>query len=77
MTVIGGAEAQRQKEVECKHQGYRMREGELVCDSCGAPSPSRKWRSNVFGAAAVAALVEAPAPPAPDPQVKRGRARGG
>jgi hypothetical protein len=33
----------------CKHGGYKMVAGQLVCASCGEPSPSKKWESNVFG----------------------------
>lgn len=38
---------------ECKHAGYLMRDGALVCAQCGTPSESPKWRANVFGAKAV------------------------
>lgn len=34
---------------ECKHSAYMLKDGNLVCASCGAPSPSERWRKNVFG----------------------------
>lgn len=35
---------------KCPHTGYLMKDGELVCAECGEPSPSEKWRTNVYGA---------------------------
>lgn len=34
---------------KCEHKGYVMRDGDLVCKQCGEPSPSKKWRTNVYG----------------------------
>jgi len=34
---------------ECPHKGFLMRDGALVCASCGAPSPSDAWKANVYG----------------------------
>lgn len=34
---------------ECKHPAYALIDGDLKCVGCGAPSPSPKWRENVFG----------------------------
>lgn len=35
---------------KCLHKGFLIRDGELVCAECGEPSPSEKWRQNVYGA---------------------------
>lgn len=35
------------------HQGYSMVDGNLVCATCGEPSPSPKWPENVYGRKAV------------------------
>lgn len=33
----------------CKHPGYLIVDGVLSCVECGQPSPSQKWRANVYG----------------------------
>ncbi|MEK7765268.1 MAG: hypothetical protein AAB368_03425 [bacterium] len=38
------------KKGNCKHFGYLLKDGKLICADCGEPSPSEKWRDNVFGA---------------------------
>lgn len=43
----------KEKSETCKHSGYLMKDGELVCSGCGEPSPSPLWRRNVFGAQSV------------------------
>lgn len=37
------------KEKHCKHPGYRMHDGQLVCANCGEPSQTERWQENVFG----------------------------
>lgn len=37
---------------------YTLKDGNLVCVGCGAPSKSTKWRENVFGKAIEQAKVE-------------------
>lgn len=38
---------------DCTHPGYALREGQLVCVSCGEASPSPKWPEQVYGTKAV------------------------
>jgi len=38
---------------DCAHPAFNLVEGELLCISCGKPSPSSHWPSNVYGAKAV------------------------
>lgn len=33
----------------CKHPGYLIVDGVLKCSECRQPSPSQKWRGNVYG----------------------------
>lgn len=37
------------KNVNCKHSGYRMVDGKLVCAECGELSKSDRWHRNVYG----------------------------
>lgn len=41
------------KQSDCNHPAYGLEEGQLLCVVCGAPSQSKKWRTNVFGEKAV------------------------
>jgi hypothetical protein len=43
------------KKDECLHNGgYKMMDGELVCNLCEEPSKSKRWENNVFGNSAKA-----------------------
>ena len=34
---------------KCDCRAFKMVEGRLVCESCGEPSRSEKWPSNIYG----------------------------
>ncbi len=34
---------------QCKHRAYSLKDGQLVCQQCGEPSPSVRWKANVYG----------------------------
>jgi uncharacterized Zn finger protein (UPF0148 family) len=36
---------------DCKHPGFLIKEGKLLCATCGEPSASVKWKQNVYGKA--------------------------
>ncbi len=40
-------------------RAYVLRDGKLVCQSCGEPSPSERWRGNVYGQQQQAATATA------------------
>ena len=37
------------KKANCKHSGYHVVDGQLVCAEWGEPSKSDRWRRNVYG----------------------------
>lgn len=57
------------------HAAYTLRDGQLVCATCGEPSPSKKWRQNVFGKAVEKAETENKALSWPPESKRLGRRR--